>query len=89
VAILLAGRREDSRKQYWPFFKKLAVEIQGKETVFPGQQDTISIQVTDYKNRPAAHVNLTAVSYNNQVRRQNQSASIAQSGKVSHQVYVY
>jgi hypothetical protein len=46
--------------------KILNTHIKGAENIYPGQTDTITISVADYKNKPAAGVNLTAVSYNNQ-----------------------
>lgn len=46
--------------------KVLSTSINGAAAVFPGQKDTITIAVKDYKGRPAKNVNLTAVSYNTQ-----------------------
>lgn len=49
--------------------KLLTTEINGAPTVFPGQKDTITVSIKDYKGRPAAGVNLTAVSYNSQFKK--------------------
>jgi TonB-dependent SusC/RagA subfamily outer membrane receptor len=46
--------------------KMLNIEVQTSNQIFPGQQDTVHVQVTDYKGKPANHVNLTAASYNSQ-----------------------
>lgn len=46
--------------------KLLGAAIKGAETIYPGQTDTITVSVTDYKGKPAPDVNLTAVSYNSQ-----------------------
>lgn len=47
-------------------YKVLNIGIDAKEKIFPGQKDSLLISITDYKGKPAANVNLTAVSYNNQ-----------------------
>jgi hypothetical protein len=49
-------------------YKLLDIKISGSENVFPGQKDSIKIEVKDFKGAPAANVNLTAVSYNNQFK---------------------
>lgn len=46
--------------------KLLSADIGGSETVYPGQIDTITVSVKDYKGKPATAVNLTAASYNKQ-----------------------
>lgn len=46
--------------------KLLGTTIKGAEHIYPGQTDTITVSVTDYKGKPAPDVNLTAVSYNSQ-----------------------
>ncbi|MET0636457.1 MAG: carboxypeptidase-like regulatory domain-containing protein [Chitinophagaceae bacterium] len=43
---------------------KASIEHQG--VVYPGATDTVRVTVTDRKGRPAANVNLTAVTYNSQ-----------------------
>lgn len=50
--------------------KILQTEISSQPMVYPGQRDTIKVVVKDYKGRPAAHVNLTAVSYNSQFKNE-------------------
>jgi TonB-dependent SusC/RagA subfamily outer membrane receptor len=47
-------------------YKILTIDIKGSERVFPGQKDSIEIKVKDYLQKPAAGVNLTAMSYNSQ-----------------------
>ncbi len=51
------------------YFKKLDINVAAKDQIFPGQKDSIKITVTDYKGRPASNVNLTAVGYNNQFKK--------------------
>lgn len=46
--------------------KLLGTTITGAENIYPGQTDTITVRIADYKGKPAADVNLTAVSYNSQ-----------------------
>jgi TonB-dependent SusC/RagA subfamily outer membrane receptor len=48
--------------------KILNVNINATPTIYPGQKDTIEVGVKDYKDRPAAGVNLTAFSYNGQFK---------------------
>jgi TonB-dependent SusC/RagA subfamily outer membrane receptor len=47
-------------------YKILNIDIKESKTVFPGQEDSIEINVKDYLQKPVAGVNLTAMSYNNQ-----------------------
>jgi TonB-dependent SusC/RagA subfamily outer membrane receptor len=47
-------------------YKILTIDVKGSEKVFPGQKDSIEIQVKDYHQKPVAGVNLTAMSYNSQ-----------------------
>jgi TonB-dependent SusC/RagA subfamily outer membrane receptor len=49
--------------------KILETKINGAQTIYPGQTDTITISVKDYKGKPASNVNLTAVSYNSQFKQ--------------------
>lgn len=49
--------------------KLLHTSIDGAANIYPGQKDTITINVQDYKNRPAEAVNITAVSYNSQFNK--------------------
>lgn len=48
----------------WVKEKQLTVKIEQPETVYPGQEIAVDITVTDYKNRGASGVNLTAYSVN-------------------------
>jgi TonB-dependent SusC/RagA subfamily outer membrane receptor len=48
--------------------KILQTNISGAETIYPGQKDTITVTINDYKGNPAEEVNLTAVSYNSQFK---------------------
>ncbi len=61
-----AGHEQKGNDQVVVMNKLLQTEIVGAQTVFPGQKDTITINVKDYKGNPAKGVNLTAVSYNTQ-----------------------
>jgi alpha-2-macroglobulin len=61
-----AGREETSSESLMVLDKLLSTKITGTSTIYPGQTDTITVSVKDYKGRPAPDVNLTAVSYNNQ-----------------------
>lgn len=57
------------RKDYFNIgllYKQLNIEAKSKQTVFPGEKDSIQLSITDYLGKPAADVNLTAVSYNSQ-----------------------
>lgn len=48
----------------WVKEKQLTVKIEQPEVVYPGQEIAVDITVTDYKNRGASGVNLTAYSVN-------------------------
>lgn len=48
----------------WRKEKQLTVKIEHPQLVFPGQAVPIDVTVTDYKNKPAKNVNLTAYSVN-------------------------
>jgi hypothetical protein len=48
--------------------QEMETAIKGAAMIYPGQTDTITISVKDYKDRPAADVNLTAVSFNSQLK---------------------
>ncbi|HEX8461973.1 MAG TPA: hypothetical protein VF623_11105, partial [Segetibacter sp.] len=50
-------------------YKLLQIKVSNQPTVFPGQKDTVSIEVKDYKNRPAEGVNLAVVAYNSQFKK--------------------
>lgn len=49
-------------------YKVLDIKITNSSTVFPGQKDTITVDVKDYKGKPAQHVNLSAVGYSSQFK---------------------
>ncbi|MEP7372372.1 MAG: carboxypeptidase-like regulatory domain-containing protein [Chitinophagaceae bacterium] len=49
--------------------KILETKINSAQTIYPGQTDTITVSVKDYKGRPAPDVNLTAISYNSQFKQ--------------------
>lgn len=61
-----AGEQESDSRGLAVLNKILDTKIGGASTIYPGQTDTITVTVKDYKGRPADNVNLTAVSYNNQ-----------------------
>jgi hypothetical protein len=48
----------------WAQEKQLTVKIEQPEIVYPGQEIAVDITVTDYKNKAAKNVNLTAYSVN-------------------------
>ncbi len=50
-------------------YKQLNISVNAQAAVFPGQKDTVTIEVKDHKHRPAANVNLTAFSYNSQFKK--------------------
>ena len=63
-----AGEEITKEENIGLLFKLLNIQIDSKERIFPGQKESIKISVTDYKGEPAANVNLTAASYNNQFK---------------------
>lgn len=50
-------------------YKQLGLSIKGLPAVFPGQKDTITVEVKDFKQNPAGGVDLTAFSYNSQFKK--------------------
>jgi alpha-2-macroglobulin len=64
-----AGEERSDDESIGLYFKKLDINVVAKDIVFPGQKDSIKIKVTDYKGKPANNVNLTAVGYNNQFKK--------------------
>lgn len=64
-----AGVEKFGEESIGLFYKLLDIKINTSETVFPGQKDKVNIEVRDYMGKPAANVNLTAVSYNNQMAK--------------------
>lgn len=63
------GKEKFGEESIGLFYKLLNIKINTSETVFPGQKDKVTIEVNDYMGKPAANVNLTAVSYNNQLAK--------------------
>ncbi len=63
------GKEQTAEENIGLLYKLLDVKIKSSETVFPGQKDSVKIEVKNYKGSPAANVNLTAVSYNNQLSK--------------------
>ncbi|TDW99617.1 alpha-2-macroglobulin family protein [Dinghuibacter silviterrae] len=47
-------------------YRVLTVHLDGKQTIYPGQKDTLHIRVTDAWGRPDPGTDLTAYSYNSQ-----------------------
>jgi alpha-2-macroglobulin len=64
-----AGRAMEGRENIALLYKLLQINVTNTSTVYPGQRDTISIEVKDYKNRAAKGVNLAAVAYNSQFKK--------------------
>ena len=64
-----AGEEEFGEQTIGLLYKLLKINVSGAATVFPGQKDTLSVGVTDYHNKPVPGVNLTAVSYNSQFKK--------------------
>ena len=61
-----AGEEQQGEETIGLLYKILQVQINSNSLVYPGQKDSVNIEVKDFKGKPAAGVNLTAVSYNNQ-----------------------
>lgn len=64
-----AGEQKEGQQNVALLYKLLQVKVNNEGTVFPGQKDTVTIEVKDYKNQPAAGVNLAAVAYNGQFKK--------------------
>ena len=64
-----AGKEQQGEENIGLLYKLLNIQISGKAMVYPGQKDSINIDVKDYKGIAAENVNLTAVSYNNQFNK--------------------
>ncbi len=64
-----SGRERVDEESIALYFKTLNIQVAAKDNVFPGQKDSIKINITDYKGRPANNVNLSAASYNNQFKK--------------------
>ncbi|MEO8710822.1 MAG: carboxypeptidase-like regulatory domain-containing protein [Parafilimonas sp.] len=63
-----AGEEKTKEQTIALLYKILNIEVKSNALVYPGQKDSIHINVSDYKNKPAQNVNLTAVSYNSQLQ---------------------
>lgn len=61
-----AGLENNREERLASLYKLLNIGIEAQDKIFPGQEDSLHIAVTDYKGRPAAAVNLAALSYNAQ-----------------------
>jgi alpha-2-macroglobulin len=64
-----AGKQREGSENIGLLYKLLKIDTKHSSTVFPGQKDSITVSVMDYKNRPAEGVNLAAVSYNSQFKK--------------------
>lgn len=64
-----AGTEQRGEETIGLLYKMLNLQISCNASVYPGQQDSIRVNVKDYMGKPAAGVNLTAVSYNNQFNK--------------------
>ncbi len=64
-----AGNEVQKQENIGLLFKILNIKVNAKTEVYPGQKDSIQLTVTDYKGKPAAKINLTAVSYNKQFKK--------------------
>jgi TonB-dependent SusC/RagA subfamily outer membrane receptor len=71
-----SGREERGTAAFGHPYKALNIGIKALPAVFPGQKDTITVSVKDFKGRAAANVNLTAASYNSQFKKDIKIASI-------------
>jgi TonB-dependent SusC/RagA subfamily outer membrane receptor len=60
------GKQEERSQNIALLYKMLNIEINSNKQIFPGQNDSIEIEVKDYKGKPVKNVNLTAASYNSQ-----------------------
>lgn len=63
-----AGKQREQSETIGLTYKLLKINIAASPVVYPGQKDSITINVTDYKDKPAVNVNLAAVSYNSQFK---------------------
>lgn len=63
---LYAGKQVEKTESVALLYKLVNINIVNKDKVFPGQKDSITVEVKDYKGKPVNNMNLTAVSYNTQ-----------------------
>lgn len=64
-----AGEEKKGNANIVVMDKVASLSIDGAATVYPGMKDTITIRASDYKNKPLKNMNLTVVSYNNQLSK--------------------
>ncbi|MFY7899133.1 MAG: carboxypeptidase-like regulatory domain-containing protein, partial [Chitinophagaceae bacterium] len=50
-------------------YKMVDISVQHQSKIFPGQKDSITVTVKDYKNKAVENFNLTAVAYNGQLSK--------------------
>jgi hypothetical protein len=62
------GKLNDKTENIALLYKIMKIEINSKGKIYPGQQDSVNVRVTDYKGNPVSNVNLTAVAYNSQFK---------------------
>ncbi len=62
-------------------YNKLKIKINAKETIYPGEKDSITITATDYMGNPVGNVNLAAVSFNSKFKETNAIPTLPYSGK--------
>ena len=64
-----AGEERYGEENILLLSKLATATINGSSTVYPGQTDTITVAVNDYRGRPVGNANLTVASYNSQFGR--------------------
>ena len=63
-----AGEDKSGQQNIGLLYQLLKIDINHNATVFPGQQDSVTVSVRDYKGKPSPGVNLSAVAYNSQFK---------------------
>ncbi len=58
------------------FDKVLKINTNGETNIYPGQKTSVRVHVADYMNRSVAEADVTAVSYNSQVSKNNRMPNI-------------
>ncbi|MDR0794232.1 MAG: hypothetical protein LBE82_13070, partial [Chitinophagaceae bacterium] len=61
-----AGEQQKQSDRIAVLYKLLNINVSTSQQVFPGQKDSLTVLVKDYKNAPVKNVNLAAVSFNTQ-----------------------
>ena len=64
-----AGKEKYGGENILLLSKLATATIDGRSTVYPGQTDTITVSMNDYRGRPVGNANLTVASYNSQFGR--------------------